>query len=72
MAEATADEKELAYYRSRIKEMLARVPPAVNSGSYDNAVAFKRAAAAAKSAAEKQRPNLMKVKGAYAALAMYY
>jgi hypothetical protein len=63
---------QLEYYRGRIKEMLRRVPASVNSGSYDNAVAFKKMAAQASKVANQPRPKLEALMQVHNQLSAYY
>lgn len=67
------DTKDQAtYYRDRIKEMLRRVPASVNSGSYDNAVAFKKLAAQALKVANSNKTNLPVLISTHNQLSSYY
>ena len=63
---------QITHYRDRIKEMLRRVPASVNSGSYDNAVAFKKLAAQATKAASSSKPNLAVLTSLHNQLSSYY
>lgn len=65
------DQEQIVYYKNKIKEMLSRVPATVNAGSYDNAVAYKRHAAAACKLIKSARPNLMALISAHNQLAAY-
>jgi hypothetical protein len=64
--------EQLDYYRSRIKEMLKRVPPSVNGGSYDNAVAFKKLVVKACKVANASNPKLGDVMSMHNQLSSYY
>lgn len=64
--------QEIEYIKKSIGLLLARVPPSVNGGSHDTAVAFKKAAVDAQKEAAKSRPNLIKLKQAHNMLAAFY
>lgn len=65
------EQEQIVYYKKKIKEMLTRVPAKVNSGSYDNAVAYKRHAAAACKLINSARPSLMSLISAHNQLQAY-
>ena len=64
--------QQIEHYRSRIKEMLRRVPDSVNGGSYEKAAAFKKLAAKACKVANQGSPNLAALIEAHNQLASYY
>lgn len=64
--------QQTEYYRGRIKEMLRRVPDSVNSGTYDNAVAYKRVAAKACKVANQGNPKLTALIEVHNQLSSYY
>lgn len=64
--------EQIDYYRGRIKEMLKRVPPKVNGGSYDNAVAFKKLAVQACKVANASNPKLPVLISTHNQLSSYY
>lgn len=64
--------QQIEHYRSRIKEMLRRVPPSVNGGSYDHAVAYKKVAAKAGKAADASNPKLALLMEMHNQLSTYY
>lgn len=66
------NKEQITYYRDRIQEMLRRVPASVNSGSYDNAVAFKKLAAKANKVATSSKPNLAVLISTHNQLSTYY
>ena len=65
-------QQQVEYYRGRIKEMLRRVPPSVNRGSYDHAVAFKKLAAKADKAVNAPRAKLEVLVDIHNQLNSYY
>lgn len=64
--------QEIEYFKTSIRRMIARVPPSVNGGSNDTAVAFKKAAVDAQREVAKSKVNLAKLKQAHNVLASYY
>lgn len=64
--------QQIDYYRNAIKEMLKRIPASVNSGSYDNAVAFKKLAAQACKVANASNPKLPALMSTHQQLSSYY
>ena len=54
---SAAPDSEIARVRDRLVTLLARVPDSVNSGSYDTAVAYKKAAKAALKQVEQKNPK---------------
>lgn len=65
-------EQEIQRLKALISSMIKRVPPSVNGGSYDNAVAFKKHVMVARKEVEKQRPDVVKLRAAHNVLAGYY
>ncbi len=65
-------EQEIQRLKNEINCMIRRVPPSVNGGSYDNAVAFKKHVVVARKEVEKQRPDVIKLRAAFNVLAGYY
>lgn len=64
--------QEIDHYITRIKEMLKRVPPSVNGGSYDNAVAFKKLAGQAYKLLNQSNPKLGLLVSMHNQLQQYY
>lgn len=65
-------QEQIDYYRSRILEMLRRVPGSVNGGSYETAVAFKKLAGQAHKAATSSKPKLLVLTQMHQQLSSYY
>jgi hypothetical protein len=64
--------QQAAHYRSRIKEMLKRVPEGVISGGHGNAVAHKKAVAQATKVANAASPSLESLINAHNQLSSFY
>ena len=65
-------QEQIEYFRGRIKEMVRRVPPSVNGGSYETAVAFKKLAVQAIKAADSSKPKLAVLTSLSSQLSSYY
>lgn len=67
------DTKEsVEHYRSRIREMLKRVPNSVLSGGHTQATAYKKAVAQATKVANAANPPLATLISAHNQLSSYY
>ena len=64
--------QQIDYYKGAIKDLLKRVPASVNSGSYDQAVAFKKLVGLANKAADSARPRLATLTDLHNRLRSYY
>lgn len=65
-------DQEIAQLKQSIKRLLVRIPPAVNAGSNELAVAYKKAAVAATKEVSKSRPGLALLQQAYRNLNSFY
>lgn len=72
MSKDTNTQQQIDHYRSCIKDMLRRVPPKVNGGSYETAVAFKKLATQALKAADSSKPKLVVLTQMHQQLSSYY
>lgn len=67
------DTKEsVEHYRSRIREMLKRVPGSVLSGGHSHAAAYKKAVTQATKVANAANPPLATLISAHNQLSSYY
>lgn len=66
------EKRQIASLRARLIDMTNRCPSSVLLGSYQKAVAWKKAAIGARKLAESKSPTLAKLQNAVTELTPYY
>lgn len=63
---------QIEHTKGRIRTMLKTVPPSVNNGSFDTAVAYKKIVKTATKYLDQASPDFAKLQQAAQQLATYY